>query len=732
MHRVAQPKKMVMGIFGAAALAAAAGSASAQWSPSDEPKVWWEVGQQTFYNSYPTQIPSSTAYDSSLLKNSGRLVTAVRNKITFVDTSDPESWAEFVCAQIQDRQLTAGNVAIQPIDFGAGGRADLPAYSSCNRLAWDPDDDLAEPTDEEVLDCPNDSTNYTEYFKPWLDNGIVDTQTWMEAFCERYNELRTASLEDEEAWDIPLPTKWMLDIESSNGNIFSSTAVNSFYVSMQDPRWSSSSYPVLGLGSNPGTGEKMSDYWASKGYPEPECDITYNNWTYYDHWAVYQFDVDNLSFSAALKASTADVLTSYWPDCKFSNYGTAAADGVLNANLPPYTHRRGLMNTGFASGDNVYTRVGVKTVWNSEDPEPYMHAPTLTGASGYIYTNGSFQCRYCTLLDNMSISNSTERARAALLLASREDVESIVYSYGGQDPATISPYISFPNYNTVLSTGFYRRYLAQFRRLGVKEFNLWSDVGVVDYTNADTFTDELLHLLDQVWSTEVDDVSVITGTPSGTPTAADLKVADLEGAEVSGTQYTEIEVEFVGKLVNYDRFRVVVESSATNGSSVAIEPDVEIQLYDYASASFVTVPSTSINWWPSNPNKTQETTATVETRMDLDSCGVREYFDFISPSGGVLVRIKHDAGSGVTCNSVFDVVQVYQLDDGKVQALDTNNDKMITSGDITDFYTNYSTYTTSPCNAACNFNLVNGTTTQDTYDYNTAWLGNTETFKNTD
>lgn len=773
MQSIKRAKGTLVVVSSAAALMAAAGSVSAQWAPTDEPRVWWEVGQQAFnMEEGPTEVPPSSTYAASLVQNSGRLVTAIRNKIVFVhpvpDPLDPgksidpieraKAWAEFVCLEIQRRQLTEGNVAIQPIDFGAGGSPEFPAYEDlANTLFFHVNDDLEVPslTAIGLMGCsqtyPPQYCVYKAYHKPWLENGIAATQAWMEAFCERYNELRAESLLDVEAWDIPLPSKFMLDVESPAeiGNINSPVANNAWHVQKEDSRWNSSSHKVLGLGSNPAVGMTLYDYWTAAGSPVFDgCEMTLYEYMQDDRWAEWAQRMQHLAFSAAIKVSTSDVITSYWPNCKISNYQMCATDGLQDPDLPPFNRSRDTTNTG-GDGDCYQRRTGVKTVWASEDPAPYMHAP-LCVANQYLYTTPASPatCRYCSLFTTLGITNAIEKYKAALLLSTREDVEAIVNSYGGQDPATISPYISFPEVSmTYGPQSLWRKVFAQYRSLGVKEFNLWSSdasqYGSVNSSTAAGYAAKLLHLLDQVWSTEVEDVSVITGTQRSSQLAYD-KVAMLHRAEwdlvsddkaiiVDGTTEVVVEAEFYGKLENYDRFRVVVESAADDGNG-PFQPNIDIQLYDYASASFVTVPSTSTNWWPSSPYDQAQTVADVSPRMDLTGCTYPEYYDFISDNGGVTVRVRLHDNSVSSIAAAIDLVQVYQLDDGILQALDADDDGDVDADDQY-LFTNqiWLNYSGSPCEASGDYDGDGISGISDIFAYTNAWLEyNGDNFKNTD
>ncbi|MEM7229985.1 MAG: hypothetical protein AAF432_14345 [Planctomycetota bacterium] len=334
---------------------------------------------------------------------------------------DGRAAANKVCDMIVQRGLRPGQVCICLQGFGeGGGDPEGKSYHVRGRspLFFDWNDGLR-----------RSDTEYW-WYTPWMKNGRARTSTWMNNFIAQYKARQRIDHR------IPDPSRFAFDTERYVVvNWQAKAAIESFHSMMRDARWSTEKLP--------GYNKTMSELYEDAGRPK------------YDHrqewyrpvnqeWAVWYHGLCIELADAAMNEVAYEPIRNAWIGCMSSNYRSA---------------------TSFDGEDDRYD-VDALNPWLKT-----VHKSYADQLAPVTYRTVERQGRQVIT-----------RSSGASTVVMERRLQAMVESYGGIDPARITPWIELtgtrrkPQGRDVLQSVQATYLLVHaLGNLGVQEFLVWSN-----------------------------------------------------------------------------------------------------------------------------------------------------------------------------------------------------------------------------------------------------------------
>lgn len=397
-------------------------------------------------------------------------LTALIN-IWIAPTADPQSTADQVCNDILARGLGEGEVAITILNFGRGTL-------------------VGNPLDTMVGTGLPDHLNRGT---PWTAQGVAVMSDWTDAFIARYQQRQALH-------GVPAPTRFHMDSElrlpalcylPNIGDCWGTAPLQVFDAMMADPRWTTER-----LEMNPGgvpTMRTMAELYAAAGSPAHDASMPR------DHpvnraWSAWWDGIMRESVEGAFDQAFYSRVRAAWPACASSEF---AQTMKLDGGLEPDGSRREYVD--FEWWNEGWMRSSWVGRGDLQAPAFYVFGETFVDA-GRPFMDEQMRLH-------------------------RANLDACLHSFGGTDPATITPWVTLPGIalpfgeapptNRAYSDAEFLRLMALFRSRGIDEFMLWPSAPAGTWTS-------VTESIDAVWSPTIDAVEVLSGS---TPDDAVVRLA---------------------------------------------------------------------------------------------------------------------------------------------------------------------------------------------------------------
>lgn len=389
-------------------------------------------------------------------------LTALIN-IWIAPTADPHSTADQVCNDILARGLGEGDVAITILNFGRGTL-------------------VGNPLDAMVGTGLPDHLNRGT---PWTAHGIAVMTGWTDAFIARYQQRQALH-------GVPAPTRFHMDSElrlpalcylPNISDCWGTAPLQVFDAMMADPRWTTEPL-AMNLGGTP-TMQTMAVLYAAAGSPAHDASVPR------DHpanraWSAWWDGIMRESVEGAFNQAFSSRVRAAWPACASSEF---AQTMKLDGGLEPDGSRREYVD--FEWWNEGWMRSSWVGRGDLQAPAFYVFGETFVDAGRPF------------------MDEQMRRHRANL--------DACLHSFGGADPATITPWVTLPGIalpfgeapptNRAYSDAEFLRIMALFRSRGINEFMVWPSAGAGTWTS-------VTESIDAVWSPTLTSVEVLSGSAS--------------------------------------------------------------------------------------------------------------------------------------------------------------------------------------------------------------------------
>ncbi len=457
--------------------------------------------------------------------------------------------------QLTSGLTEAGHICILPQNFGdwiwAGQGIYLP---HSDILSFLNPADAVNPIWLDPLN-PHPEWRLDRCRQPWMTQGRADLKLWMETFVARYDQLGG-----------PKPDRFHFDTEVGLNQVWHVNHTRVLEAVANDPRWDDPLYPVGNTGKT--MAELFEEARIAYGWPANASldDLVDGNVRPDDvvnrPYYLWYIDVCKQAVDAAMKEAAYDVIQNFvgansgsWADVKVSNYGHAAADGVVDSfgwypggppdangvRGPEYLATRGEMEQTWAGERNEwFSQNGIDRLWLTQTG-----AASGDFSSPVLYPIG-FWHRTDNHRDFYLPGWPAVTDADASMYASRRWVESVLNSSFGA-PEKLAPWIPVPNsvfswtednitYSHTVNQTEFRQLLAMLRAKGTEEILVWWNSGAQPTNEPPPYLSfsNLIPILDQVYRPHLYAYNVVSASEVY-PTTHDPDRLRYTFAEVSGT-----------------------------------------------------------------------------------------------------------------------------------------------------------------------------------------------------
>ncbi len=470
-------------------------------------------------------------------------------------------------------------------------------------MAYDPADAVAVPSPIASLATGT----------PWVSAGLPKARAWTEAFIAEYQRLQVQ-------FGVAAPHRFHMDSElrlpklcyqGAGGtgleDCWGTPPMQLFDAIVTDPRWDSESIPVSGpSGIVWRTLKQLHDAAGAPGWDSTQrrgADVNRG-------WSRWFDSMQRSVMEGAFEIAFYGPVRSAWPDCKSSEFaqslridGQAEPGGGVRVFRDFEWWLEGWMETAWHGAGDLQT-------------------PTLYAFGTSFMASGSEWVDANIRLD-------------------RANLDACLHSFGGADPATITPWIMLPGVQLFVDpvrmreadASMLQERLAMMRWRGIGEFQAW---GIS--TSASVWTG-MARGIESVWSTTTEEVTLVRGICADPARLSMVDRADRQTVELlAGTEGIELRVRVRGAdgaagPCARDRVLVHLECGGVAGSlrvEAARAGDPAQGWIEIGSAPVVLDGSLGLHrWWVDDANGLVASDGALTMRLVADSANLRvDLFQF--------------------------------------------------------------------------------------------------------